>query len=187
MTRTTAVVACTCTRVGQVTSFISRCDAVIKAAETYRPTLYSLDKTATVRSLGRRLCRCRHESSPFLAREAIAACSQRPPARLCTRPPSPRTLNRFAPRSQPRRFPTQPNAQEAGRGGGNRTPSGGFGDRWFTVNRRPYKLDGGFASPASLPDLAPGLPAPQIILPLAVALLHLAVDRVLPRAWGSTS
>lgn len=26
-----------------------------------------------------------------------------------------------------------------GRGRGNRTPSRGFGDRWFTVNRYPYK------------------------------------------------
>jgi hypothetical protein len=28
---------------------------------------------------------------------------------------------------------------EVGRGRGNRTPSRGFGDRWFTVNRYPYE------------------------------------------------
>lgn len=27
----------------------------------------------------------------------------------------------------------------AGRGAGTRTPSRGFGDRWFTINRHPYE------------------------------------------------
>ncbi len=32
------------------------------------------------------------------------------------------------------------------RGGGNRTPSRGFGDRWFTVNRHPHYSESNMAS-----------------------------------------
>ena len=28
-----------------------------------------------------------------------------------------------------------------GRGAGTRTPSHGFGDRWFTINRLPYSIN----------------------------------------------
>ena len=35
-----------------------------------------------------------------------------------------------------------------GRGAGTRTPSHGFGDRWFTINRLPYIINIGVELPA---------------------------------------
>ena len=55
-----------------------------------------------------------------------------------------------------------------GRGGGARTPSHGFGDRWFTINRLPYvEEEVGFepTEPFSSPPFQDGAIGHSAILP----------------------